>query len=100
MSDLKTLLQDLVAANRILAAESITDAFGHVSARHPEKPNCFLISRARAPQLVEVSDIMEFTFEGVAFDPTAGKPYLERFIHGALYQCRADIGCVIHSHSR
>jgi HCOMODA/2-hydroxy-3-carboxy-muconic semialdehyde decarboxylase len=44
-----TLVEDLVAANRILAAQGIFDAFGHVSVRHDRDPNRFLIARWGAP---------------------------------------------------
>lgn len=100
MTNLDSTIEDLVAANRILAAEGIVDAFGHVSARHPSDPNRFLLARARSPELVERGDMMEFTLEGAPVDPAAGKPYLERFIHAALYQLRSEIQCVVHSHSR
>ena len=69
MANFDSLIDDLVAANRILASEGIVDAFGHVSVRHPDHPGRFLLSRARSPELVERSDIMEFTLDGVA---TAG----------------------------
>ncbi len=100
MANLDSLIEDLVAANRILAAEGIVDAFGHVSARHPDDAGRFLLSRARSPELVEPGDIMEFTLDGAATDRVPGKPYLERFIHAALYQTRSDIQSVVHSHSR
>ena len=44
MSNLDTLIQDLMIANRILAKEDVVDAYGHVSVRHPENPNRFLIA--------------------------------------------------------
>jgi ribulose-5-phosphate 4-epimerase/fuculose-1-phosphate aldolase len=99
MSSLDSLIEDLVAANRILATEGIVDAFGHVSARHPDDARRFLLSRARSPELVEPADIMEFTLDGDPADSRGGKPYLERFIHAALYQIRPDIQSVVHSHS-
>ena len=43
------LIQEIVAANRILAAEKIVDAFGHISALHPEKLDRYLIARAVPP---------------------------------------------------
>jgi HCOMODA/2-hydroxy-3-carboxy-muconic semialdehyde decarboxylase len=49
MSKLDFILEELVTANRILANESIVDSFGHVSARHPDNPKHYLLSRARAP---------------------------------------------------
>jgi len=40
---------DVVAANRILSDQGVVDGFGHVSARHPEDPKCFLLARSMAP---------------------------------------------------
>ena len=48
-------LEDLVAANRILAAEGVVDAYGHVSIRHPSHPNRYLMSRSLAPILVKIT---------------------------------------------
>lgn len=98
MSDLKALIDELVIANRILAAEKVCDAFGHVSVRHPDDHGIFLLSRGRAPELIEASDIMQFTLEGATV-AGSGKPYLERFIHGAIYEARSDVQAVVHSHS-
>lgn len=99
MEDIKPVLEDLVTANRILANERVLDSFGHVSVRHPQKPDRFFLSRARAPELVQVADIMEFTLDGRSVGRDAGKPYSERFIHGALYEARPDVGSVVHNHS-
>src|SRR4051812_34886677 len=96
--DLKTAIDELVIANRILATENVCDAFGHVSMRHPGDPKAFLLSRGRAPELIEASDIMTFDFEGNIV-AGQGKPYLERFIHGAIYEARPDVMAVVHSHS-
>src|SRR5258707_865779 len=98
MAGLKAAIDELVIANRILAAEKICDAFGHVSMRHPDDPKKFLLSRGRAPELIEAADIMQFTFEGATV-AGSGKPYLERFIHGAIYEARPDVQAVVHSHS-
>lgn len=99
MSNLDTLIEDLVIANRILTSEGIVDAFGHVSARHPVDSGRFFLSRAKSPELVEREDIMEFTLDGAPTDFAEGKPYLERFIHAALYEARPDVQSVVHSHS-
>ena len=45
------LLEDLVAANRILVDQGVLDGYGHVSARHDRDPNRFLMSRSLAPEL-------------------------------------------------
>ena len=98
MADLKTAIDELVIANRILAAEKVCDAFGHVSVRHPGDPKRFLLSRGRAPELIEAKDIMTFALDGTTVAGT-GKPYLERFIHGAIYEARPEVQAVVHSHS-
>jgi ribulose-5-phosphate 4-epimerase/fuculose-1-phosphate aldolase len=100
MSDLSAAIEDLVAANRILGYEGVVDAFGHVSMRHPFHPQRYLLSRARAPQLIEAEDIMEFALDGTPVDARGRSPYLERYIHSALYESRPDIRSVVHSHSR
>lgn len=92
-------LRDIVIGNRVLAHFGVLDAYGHVSARHPDRPDRFLLSRSRSPELVEVGDIMEFTLDG---EPVAGEkrqPYYERFIHGGIYEARPEINAVVHSHA-
>lgn len=98
-ANLSTLLDNLVAANRILAGLGIVDGFGHVSARHPDHPDRFLISRSLAPELVTRDDIMELHLDGSPVGSDARKPYLERFIHGEIYRKRADVQSVVHSHA-
>ncbi len=99
-SALQDVIDDIVVANRILAAQGVVDAFGHVSARHPERPDRYLISRALAPELITHADIMEFSLDGKAADGDTRKPYLEKDIHGAIYEARPDLLSVIHNHSR
>lgn len=99
MSAIEALIGDLVVASRILAEEGICDAFGHVSARHPGDPARFFLARAVAPELVTRDDIIEFSLDGTPVSDTR-KPFLERFIHGALMAARDDVQSVVHSHSR
>ena len=99
MSVLSMLLDELVTANRILAREGVVDSFGHVSMRHPDRPDRYILSRARAPQCIEVDDLMEFALDGTAIDPAGRKPYAERFIHGAVYEARTAVRAVVHHHS-
>ncbi len=101
MTDMDALREELVTANRILAANRVLDSFGHVSIRHPDHPDRFLMSRARAPEMVQPGDIMEFALTGEPLgpDPAPGKPYSERFIHGAILEARPEIHSVVHNHS-
>jgi hypothetical protein len=41
-----SLRQELAPANRILFHQGVVDGFGHVSLRHPPRPDCFLLSRS------------------------------------------------------
>ena len=90
---------DLVVANRILANEDVVDAYGHVSMRHPQDPKRFFLARSLAPELVEPGDIMEFDLEGNPLGGDKRQPYLERFIHGAVYEARPEVMAVVHAHA-
>lgn len=93
------LLEDLAAANHILADQGVVDAFGHVSVRHPGHPDRFLLARNMAPSQVQPQDILQFSFDGTPLDAGDRRVYLERFIHGAIYRARPDVMAVVHSHS-
>ena len=93
------IIEDLVAANRILADQGVVDGFGHVSVRHPNNPNRYLMSRSLAPALVTAADILEYDLEANAVDPKGRVSFLERFIHGEIYKLRPDVKSVIHAHS-
>jgi HCOMODA/2-hydroxy-3-carboxy-muconic semialdehyde decarboxylase len=99
MADLSHVLEELVTANRILAREGVVDAFGHASIRHPQFPERYIMSRARAPECIDVEDLMQFTIDGTPIEAAGRKPYAERFIHAALYEARPDVHAVVHNHS-
>ena len=94
-----TELKRLVAANRILAHESVVDAFGHVSIRDPGNPARYIMARSRSPELVEFGDLIRFEQDGKSLDPTNRTPYGERMIHGAIYAARPDVHSVVHNHA-
>src|SRR5581483_5856101 len=98
MDELERSIGDLVIANRILANENVVDAYGHVSIRHPLKPDHYLLSRSLSPEFVTAADIIEFKLDGTPVND-GRPPYLERFIHGAIYEARPEINAVIHSHA-
>jgi HCOMODA/2-hydroxy-3-carboxy-muconic semialdehyde decarboxylase len=99
MNDLDFHIGQLVIANRILANEGVVDAYGHVSMRHPGHPERYLLACSRSPELVERTDIMEFTLDGNPISDDKRTLYLERFIHGAIYEARPDVGAVVHAHA-
>ena len=93
------LIEDLVAANRILADQGVLDGWGHVSVRHNTDPDRFLLSCARAPELVCAADIMEYDLESVPVELRGRNQYSERFIHGEIYKARPDVYAVVHNHA-
>ncbi len=97
----RSVLDDLVAANRTLARLNVLDAFGHVSMRDPRNPHRYVISRSIAPESVTAADIVVLDLDSQTVDPRDdGKLlYRERFIHGEIYKARPDVNAVVHSHS-
>jgi HCOMODA/2-hydroxy-3-carboxy-muconic semialdehyde decarboxylase len=93
------LIEDLVAASRILADQGVVDGYGHVSVRHDRDPNRYLMSRSLAPALVTAADIMEWDLESNPIDPRGRTGFIERFIHGEIYKARPDVKAVVHNHS-
>ena len=100
MGDTETnLVEQLVTANRILANEGIVDVFGHISVRSERDPQQFLLSCSRSPQAVKASDIQRYRLDCSPLVEISEKHYVERVIHGAIYQARADVRSVCHTHS-
>ena len=93
------LLRQLVIGNRILARHGVLDAFGHVSGRHPEDPGRFIMSRARAPELITEEDLQTYNLQGEELGGDTRSPYTERFIHGAIYEARPEVQAICHNHS-
>src|SRR5262245_27411249 len=84
----------------MVAHEGVLDAFGHVSMRHPGDPNRYLLSRSRAPELVEPGDVYEFTLDSEPVGaPSSVRMYGERVIHGEIYKARPDVMAVCHHHA-
>ena len=93
------LIDRRVYANRILYDQGIVDGLGHVSVRHPDQEDVFLLSCNRAPGMVKRQDIVCYDLDGNAVSETNERPYLERFIHSEIYRARPDVVAVVHSHS-
>src|SRR5882762_5479785 len=92
-------IADLAAASRILVAQGVVDGFGHVSMRHPQAPERYLMARSIAPALVTPDDILEYDLDSNPCNADGRSSFLERFIHGEVYKARADIQSIVHSHS-
>jgi ribulose-5-phosphate 4-epimerase/fuculose-1-phosphate aldolase len=93
------LLDDLVAANRILADQGVLDGYGHVTMRHPHAPDRYFLSRSKAPAIITAADIMEYDLDSNPVDQAGRLMYIERFIHGEIFKARPDVNAIVHSHS-
>jgi ribulose-5-phosphate 4-epimerase/fuculose-1-phosphate aldolase len=92
-------IEGLVLANRILANEGVVDGLGHVSLRHNEKDDRFVLSRALAPAVVTAQDLLEYDLDGNSVDGQARSHYGERFIHAAIYRARREVKAIVHCHT-
>lgn len=99
MTGLKALMDDLVAANRILYYHKIVDGYGHVSFRNPSDPDHFFMAAAVSPGRVVTGDVIELDLDGDIINHEERPTYSERFIHAEIYRARPDVNAVIHSHS-
>jgi len=93
------LLRDLVVANHILANEGVVDAFGHVSVRHPELADQYVIARSVGPERVTLEDLQIHALDGRQVGGDARPAYAERAIHAAVYRARPDVHSVCHNHA-
>jgi len=93
------LIEDLVAAYRILAEHGVIDAYGHVSVRSDSDPNRYLLARAIAPETVTPDDIIEYDLDSKPIDARGRESVRERFIHGEILKARPDVRAVVHNHS-
>src|SRR5499427_6670280 len=92
-------IDDLVAANRILADQGVLDGYGHVSVRHNGAANRYFLSRSKSPAIVTAEDLMGCALDSNPVDQQGRLMYIERYIHGEIYKARPDVNAVVHSHS-
>jgi ribulose-5-phosphate 4-epimerase/fuculose-1-phosphate aldolase len=97
----QSVIDDLVAANRILADQGVLDAFGHISVRDPRDAQHYLMSHWVAPALVTANDISVYDLDSnpVEKSEASRRLYSERYIHGEIYKVRSDVMAIVHTHS-
>src|SRR2546430_1872677 len=93
------LIDDLVAANRILVDQGVLDGYGHVSVRSPRDPTHFYMARSIAPELVTAKDVLEYDLSGEPVEAKGVPLFIERFIHSEIYKARPDVMAVAHKHA-
>ncbi len=96
--DVPEIIEDLVAANRIIADQGVVDGYGHVSVRNPDNPDQFFLSRSMAPESVVAGDILTLDLDSNVLNSDQNT-YRESFIHSEIYKRRPDVQSVVHSHA-
>lgn len=99
MNELAAARHELSIANRILAHEHVFDSYGHVSVRHPQHPERFLLAASVSPEQVKPMDILEYGLDAQPLAPTDRAQYSERVIHAEIYRQRPDVHAVVHAHT-
>ncbi|OJJ02020.1 hypothetical protein ASPVEDRAFT_654897 [Aspergillus versicolor CBS 583.65] len=101
VNSITSVVKPLITGSHILHHHGILDAYGHLSVRHPEKKDTFLMPRNIAPALLSsAADIVEYRVEDASpVDPNSPAGYVERYIHSEIYKRYPEIRSVIHSHS-
>jgi HCOMODA/2-hydroxy-3-carboxy-muconic semialdehyde decarboxylase len=57
------------------------------------------MARSVAPALVTPDDMIEYDLDSNPINANGRSSFIERFIHGEIYQARPDIQSIVHSHS-
>ncbi|KAL2838541.1 class II aldolase and Adducin N-terminal domain-containing protein [Aspergillus pseudoustus] len=100
-SEKPSVYQNFITGCHILHHHGVLDAYGHLSVRHPEKKDIFLMPRNIAPALLSSkADIVEYRVEDASpVDLDSPPGYVERFIHSEIYKKYPAVQSVIHSHA-
>ncbi len=97
------LREDLALAYQMAAYLEWDDLiYGHLSCRIPSEPDCYLINPfGLLFDEVTPQNILKVDISGniVSNNPYNYNPAGEN-VHGAIYQKRKDVGCVIHLHTK
>ncbi|KAK5107423.1 hypothetical protein LTR62_001284 [Meristemomyces frigidus] len=96
----QSFFSSLITANHILHFHNVVDAYGHISARNPQNPETFFLSKSLAPALVAGrEDIEEYRVSNASpVTADAPKGYAERFIHSEIYKRYSGVDAVVHGH--
>jgi L-fuculose-phosphate aldolase len=96
----RDIKQQLILAGKVLVAEGHDDfTRGHISMRLPDNPNQFFMKpHSRGLDEISMANILTIDLEANVVAGSARR-HSEVFIHSEILKARADINCVIHTHS-
>ena len=100
-AELQSLYRTFISGCHILHYHGVLDAYGHLSVRHPTRPEVFIMSRYIAPGTISSpDDLIEYYVDNAEpVDPNSPKGYSERCIHSEVLKRFPGVHSVIHSHS-
>jgi L-fuculose-phosphate aldolase len=92
--------QQLIVAGKVLVAEGHDDfTRGHISMRLPDNAKLFFMKpHSVGLDEITIANILTIDLEGKVVAGSARR-HSEVFIHSEILKARADINCVIHTHS-
>lgn len=98
---LRSTHRNLISGSHILHYHNVVDAYGHLSCRHPFKPDVFIMSREAAPgTITSPADLIEyFVTSAEPVDANSAKGFAERHIHSEIYKLYPATQAVLHSHA-
>ncbi|KAJ0162893.1 hypothetical protein CTA2_3856 [Colletotrichum tanaceti] len=93
----------LIDGSHILHLHQVVDAYGHLSFRHPLRPDTFVMSLNMAPaQVSSPNDLVAYNVrdaEPAQVQENALPGFAERRIHSEIYKRHPQVNAVVHSHS-
>ncbi|KAI0153341.1 class II aldolase and Adducin N-terminal domain-containing protein [Pestalotiopsis sp. NC0098] len=100
-TELQAIHRKLISGSHILHYHNVLDAYGHLSCRHPSKPDVFIMSREAAPgTITSPDDLVEYWVSNAEpVDPSAPNGFAERHIHSEIYKLYPATNAVLHSHA-
>ncbi len=98
MSSVSTLKRQIVNACKILDAKGLTEAFGHVTARHPDREAILITSIAGMGLITDDEDILTVNMEGEVLEGDPDLRPIEVFLHLSIYQARPEVRAISRTH--
>lgn len=93
------VIQDVVRLHWALAAAGLADiVWGHGAVRSPDNDGIYLKSSGWAFEEIDHHKIVKVSWAGELMEGD-GRVHLEVPIHTGIMSARADVNCVVHSHS-
>ena len=94
-------IRKFIQGSHILHYHGVVDAYGHLSFRHPLRPQIFIMAKNMPPAAVSSQDdLIQYWVENAEpVEEGAPKGYVERRIHSEIYKRHNHVTAVVHAHA-